>query len=299
MGGPFGVELPENIGGGDTGNETSDLAPDSGSSELAPDTQDTKISESDNATELTKETLDLDKVERFRFQGKEWTAKEMRDAYMMRADYTRKTQELADTRRYAENFDADLRSVIKDRNLLAEFKRIYPKSYIQTAESILERLSPTVRTPQTENQNQSHDPKELDRMLNERLSPVLDKVSAWEKAQYQSEVQRIGSWLDNQYERLSKKYQYADPEVITSRADLAHKNGVKVDGALLEKLFKANNTEIESRWSKLQESKVNKQIGANNRAKDIGPGGGVPGGAPKGFKTVREATQGWLKDLGV
>ena len=300
MPGPFGVELPDNLGStapSDTG-ETSDLAPDTGGTEISPDGASKSFdSESGKTTETPSQPLDLDKVERFRFQGREWTSKELRDAYMMRADYTRKTQELAETRKYSDNFDSDLRSVMKDPNLFAEFKRIYPKNYVAIAEEVLSRLSPNNQT-NTNQPTNGLDSKAIDKLLEQRLSPVLDKVGEWEKAQHAAEVEKIGSWLDNQYERLSSKYPYANTEVITARADLAHRNGVKVDAQLLEKLFRTNNGEIETQWSKLQESKVNKQLKANNRARDMGTGGGVPGNAPKGAKTIKDATNAWLQDLG-
>ena len=46
-----------------------------------------------------------------------------------REDYTRKTQEIAQERRYFANLDADLEKVRNNPSLAEEFKRIYPEQY--------------------------------------------------------------------------------------------------------------------------------------------------------------------------
>lgn len=289
----FGVELPENIGSTPSeptgGTEISTGAPagEKFSSE-APKTETTE-------TKGQPTVADLDKLERFRFAGREWSPKELKNAYLMQSDYTRKMQEVAETRKYTDNFASDLQTVLKDRHRLEEMRRIYPKEYMDVAERILQEKGgqPAPTQPTQTDSVKSHP----------EFQQLRSELDQWKAEKEQAQVASNQSWLDTQFDKLAKKYPFADPEVITARAEIAitrHGQKLAADGngeQLLDRLFKKNDEEIKAKWAEHYKGKVNQQIDVGKRGKDVGAGGGVPGSAPKGFKTIKEATNAFLSDI--
>lgn len=291
---PFGVELPENLGV--TSTEQQDTAP-SGDTAPAGDTPsgEQNFSKAESKPETIQDVLDLDKLDRsFRFNGREWTAKDLRNAYMMREDYTRKTQELAEARKYAENFDVDLQKVLRDPRLIGEMKKVYPRHYVEIAERWLGNRGGQQSTPTAGAQQPNESQAEYER----RIAELEGRIAEWDKSQQQAEIAQIEAWLNNQYEALGKKYQFANAEVVTARAEVLSKSGTKVTDKVLDKLFKASHDEMKSRWEKHYQTKVQEQLKTGVKGKDVGPGGGVPGQAPKGLKTMKDAKEAMLAAYG-
>lgn len=290
MSGPFGVELPDNIGSSEPA-----AAPETSSEP----TQDLEVSSKADTPETTEESqvLDLDKLERFRFAGKEWSPKDLHNAYLMREDYTRKTQELSEARKFAENFEADLGAVVENPSLFQKFRSVYPKFYVDLAERLLNsqmrRESPANsyegRTP--EKNAATNDP------LTQRLGSIEQEFAEWKKAQYQTEVEKAQSWLDNQYSTLAKKYPEADPEVVTARAEVLARQGTQLTDKVLDKLFQQHHTQVSERFGKRYKEKVTQQVSIGNRSKDMAAGGGIPSDPPRTPKTIKEATEMAIADL--
>jgi hypothetical protein len=283
----FGVELPDNLGSGapaegNAGEATTSPAGNAPSGD--------KSSNEGTRPETAKgnEPLDLDKLERFRFAGREWKPKDLHNAYLMREDYTRKTQELSEARKYADNFAADLRTVTKEPGRFEEFKRLYPTEYVELAQKYLD--AGKLPGPQgTVQPTPSQDPK---------VAELYDKVAKWEQAQQENEVRQIQSWLDNQFSTLTKKYPFANSELVNARAEVAARQGTKITEEVLDKLFKACDQEIKTKWEEHYKGKVNQQLETGKKARDMGPGGGTPSAAPRTPKTIKEATRMALEDLG-
>lgn len=287
---PFGVTLPDNIG------ETQSTAPDTGAPSGAPEgaapSPDT-ISPKGTSTETPKGAdalTDLDKLERFRFQGREWSRKDLERAYLRQEDYSRKTQELAETRKYTDNFAADLRTVIKDRSRLEEFKRLYPREYVERAEEILSTL-PGSRPPETQQTGN------VDPAFREDIEGIKREFNQLKQEREAQAIEQIQSWLDNQFDTLGKKYPNARQKEVMADAEVAARNCTKVTAEVLEKLFKASDAEISGAWEAKYKEKVNKQLSAGKQARDIGPGGGVPGEAPRTPKTFKEARELMIEDM--
>jgi hypothetical protein len=285
----FGVELPENLG------QTSEAgAPESGSSELAPDTKDLgEASKPETTGSRNSGLTDLEKLERFRFEGREWTHKDLRNAYLRHQDYTRKTQEVAEARKFADNFEHDLNTVLQSPERLQELKSLYPESYWKIAERILEARGKVTESPaaKPESTQAPQTPRELQELM------------AW-KNQVQAEqtehrVQFIQNKLDQDFEKFGKQYDFADPETVNSRAlawvEANPKN--QLTPKVLEALFKQHHEQAKTRYEKYYGNKVEQQKRAGFKAKDAGPGGSTPGAAPKRPKTITEAKQQWLSDL--
>lgn len=246
----------------------------------------------DTTPETTKEPLDLDKLESFKLNGKDWTRKEFQDAILRREDYTRKTMELSEARKYVDNFDIDLQYVMKNPKLLDEMRKVYPANYVAAAERILERLH---GQPQENNQPNAREVNPLKGELDE----IKGELNQWRQDKHQAEVTKIETWLDNQYQTLSKKYPFADAEIVSARATLLSDKRTEITDNVLDKLFKQSNEEIKTRFDKVYKEQVSKQLSTGARGKDTGSGGGIPGQAPIEPKTLKEAKAAMLKDLGV
>lgn len=216
---------------------------------------------------------DLDKLERFRFGGRELTRKELQDSFMMRSDYTRKTQEVAEARKYADNFDADMRSVLENPQLLGRLKEIYPAGYVQIAEQILSH-----RQQQPGQQSQPAD-KTMSNLPPE-IMQRLDKIDRWEKEMQERTTQATLEQIESLHERMGKKYPYADPDVVDRRVELAIDKGLKITPENLAKVwenaYKMHNEAHKSRLDALAKTKVEDQVKSGKQARDIGAGGGGP-----------------------
>ncbi len=285
---PFGVELPENLGQETKSEESVETREVSGQQDATIIGDDAKKVSTESAKpELT--LTDLDKLERFRFEGRELTPKELKSAMLRHEDYTRKTQELSQSRKYADNFAVDLKRVQEDPNLLEQFKRVYPREYFEVAQKLLASVAPQV--PGQANPNQ------LPPEFTKKLEGLEGRLSEWENSQKNAEIEQLQSWLNNQFESLGKKYPHAIEDSVTMQADYLSKNGTKITESVLDKLFKASHEKMKERTDKLYLSQANKQLGANKKSKDVGSGGGIPSSAPKGAKTLKDATKMFLEDI--
>lgn len=281
---PFGVDLPDNLGS-PAPDSSGSGTPSSGSPGEAPvSTEKTPGTEpADGKPSIT----DLDKLDRFRFEGREWSRKELRDAYLRREDYSRKTAELAETRKYADNFAADLRTVMKDRARFAEFQRLYPRDFVERAQEILSNM------PQAggAEPNKPNDP------VAEKLQALEGKIQTYEQRQEAQEVEKLQLWIDNQFATLSKKYPDARAKEVNADAEILARQGTKITPQVLEKLFKASHGEISGGREAWYKEKAKNQITAGKEGRDVGPGGGMPGEPPKNPKTFKEAREMMIQDL--
>lgn len=295
---PFGVELPENLGqtpaaDPGAGSPSDGGAPEgSASPEISTKAPGTDSGVGAKAPELT----DIDKLERFRFEGREWTPKDLRDARLRQDDYTRKTQELAETRKYVDNFAADLDAVLKDPKLLAAMERIYPKEFVAHAKTVLAKYSGQSVQPKEPSQTATQTNPELDSIKSELAELREERAQAAEERRAQ-EVEQIQKWLDSTHETLSKKYPMANQEIVNARAEAAVRQKVQITDAVLEKLYKSVHGEIQAKWEETYKGKVNRQLEAGKEARDVGPGGGTPSGAPKKPRNIKEATNAFLEDI--
>lgn len=287
---PFGVELPDNLGAPEAAAPTGAPAATPEGSPAGASPGGATSSNGGGTPGTTQDLLDLDKHDRFRFAGRDWDRKGLNDAILMREDYTKKTTELAEARKFADNFALDLQAVARDPKRMEEFKRIYPREYVELAEKYLGRQTPQPQgnTPTT----QPGDP---------RVDELYDKFSKWEKASEENQIKQIQSWLDNTFSALEKKYplaaKSAGKEVVNARAEVAARQGTKITEEVLDKLFKAYDEETKTRWEEHYKTKVNEQLDAGRKARDMGPGGGTPTQPPKRAKTIREATKLAIEDL--
>lgn len=288
--GAFGVELPENFDAPTT--ET----PEPKTADTGVELGNAQSSSEAKPPETIQELLDLDKHERFRWQGREWSPKELQNAIMMREDYTKKTTSLAETRKYADNFDVDLEKVLAKPELLDVMRNIYPPQYMKVAERILERMNGQPAT-RTEDTKQSPDVSSVvQKLLDKELGPIKQTFSQISQEKHKVEVERVNTWLDSTYEKLLKKYPSANTALIDTRALSAHEQGHKVTEEVLDRLFKQAHDEAEAWYSNRAKKQVEEQKKANAAAKDTGAGGGTPTMERK-KESIAEARKRMLEDV--
>lgn len=239
---------------------------------------------SGEAAPSAQQVSDLESMSKFRFGGKEWTPKEFQGAYMMQADYTRKTQQLAEERKYYDNLDADLKSVKSNPQLAAKFKEIYPSKF----HGYLDYLSSQAQPAQGQNQQNQY----------ANIDPtVMTRFQALEADMNQRKVDAINAELDARFKTLSEKYPYADEEAAIARAQAAHTKGIKLDDKSWEQIWKAVNDKNVELFKKYGSAQVNKQKSANLKGKDAASGGGIPGLAPRQPRTIKEAGRLALEEM--
>lgn len=249
------------------------------------DTQDTE--QTDVSTETQGEAIaesdlnqvpDLDKLEKFRFGGMELTPAELKNSYMRHADYTKKTQALSEERKYYDNLSADLNAVKANPALAEEFRKIYPEKF----HAYLGYVTPEEKKAIEQNASASL-PKEIMDKIN-NFEAIANKLTAAEQAANQ---QRVDSAID----KLNEKYPYAVEDTVINQALKAVEQGQKVDDALLEKLYKANNDVMLKRFEGHYSKKVTTQVQAGSKARDVAPGGGTSTDAPVRPRSIREAAR--------
>lgn len=295
---PFaGVDLNNYEGGSAS---TNDSAPEQ-VSEQRSDVQATAPSTQTTAQQIA----DLDKLERVRLGGKELPAKELRDSYMRHSDYTKKTKELAENRKYADNFAADFMAIVRDPRLVTEFKKIYPSEYHSMVDSYLkEQGLGQAQSVDGQSQGQGGN-DELSRLLAEKLKPYEEKfqrLDAWEQNVKEQETRAIGEQLDALHERFGAKYPFADPDLVDFRVQLAKEKGVEISkdnlAQVYEQVYKGLHEAQQSRLTAQQKAKVTEQVKAGRAAKDVGGGVGIPGAPPKKYSKIGDITKDALAAFG-
>lgn len=257
----------------------------------------------ESATPEMQAILDLSKAEKFKFDGKEYTAKDLqnwRKSGLRQDDYTKKTQELAQQRSTLEktlqseyeskyepykkysgqNLYADLMKVKQNPALASEFVKIYPKEY----HGALEMMGIEVG-----NRQQSA----IDPETQSKIDQFLQLGSRLE----QRELQTMTAEIDAHFSTLTKKYPLVDDEMATVRLEsLANRKGTLTSDDY-DSVFKELNSKTEQKFKAQYSALVSEQKNKNNQGKDVPAGGGLPGQAPKQIKTFEEAQALFLQAL--
>lgn len=224
--------------------------------------------------------LDLDSVDKFKFNGREWTPKDLKSAYMMQSDYSRKMQEISQDRKYTDNLSQDVSAVIANPALVEEFKKIYPQKYHSVLDKILEKASPK----QGLERPGSPDPVFVNR---------LDRL---EKQIFEREVMAAEAEIDSKFKGFNEKYPYADEQVVIAQAQAILDKGEQINDKAFDTLFKQSHEKNQTRLEQIYSKKVGEQKKANSIAKDMGSGGGTLGKAPTKFKSIQEATSALARE---
>lgn len=251
--------------------------------------------ETPQAPETTKapDVLDLNSIEKFRYGDQEWTPKDLQGALLRQADYTKKTQALAESRksleseqRYWENLYDDLEALKSNPSLIAKFKEVYPEKFhayvgkLGLKEQLASGTTGSTRDPE-----------------------LVARLEALEKQTLEREIAANNAILDKTFGELKTKYPYADEESVLVRAESlisrAKERGESFDfnQEVWDKLFSQVNSRIEGVAKSRQTAQYEQQKTANQAGRDTPAGGATPGRKP-GYKTFDEATAAAIKALG-
>lgn len=240
----------------------------------------------------TPQSFELDKMEKFKYKGKEYTVSDLEKAFLRQKDYTKKMQEMAQTqesfnteRKFYENLYADLQNVKDDPRLAAEFIKIYPEKFYAYLEQVLKQSTSAQSQTSTGNQ-----PSQPDVQLMSRLNKL-------ETFYHEQEVAKVTTSINSQIDKLKVKYPDAIPEIAIARIYEAHNEGTKITNEMWDKAFKDSQDLIEGKVKAKYGDYVKKQTEANKKARDVDAGGGTPGKAPKKFKSLKEVTEFAVSDM--
>lgn len=242
---------------------------------------------------------DLTQYERFKLGEKEWTRDQLEKGVMFQSDYTKKTQEIAEERKYYNALEHDLAKVKADPGLEKAFLKTYPEKFHQYLAFVKGDAAQTTtgQNPQTQSPNNAlpADP---------RIDKLMQSFEKLETERYEQRVQSEASQVEAIFTKLSAKYPLAVPDgdesFILSKAQ-ALTQGFGKDDRLSDdewdKIFKTAEAHYKKAFENHYKTMNNNQKAAHLRGKDVGSGGGVPGGAPRMPRTIKEATQIALEDL--
>lgn len=231
--------------------------------------------------EVAKE-VDLDGLDSFVFQGKKYTPEELRNEMMMRADYTKKTQELAKYKKYDENLDVDLAFVRKNPQAAEQFKKIYPEKYHRLLDVILERDEADRQSGKDLAQTS---PEDLHPALQQALMEIRTHKDELEQIKgifHEQKVQANMGTIDHIFKVNTEKYPFASEDAVINKVQsLIEMNkdnpNFHISDALWERHFRLSHQENEKRYEQLYKARIDEQLKKGERAKDSGPGGLAPG----------------------
>lgn len=271
-----------------TATPDADQAPDTGADQEPKDIDESLETKSDAQT--TNDMLDLAKLGKFKVDGQEMTFDELKRAILRQQDYTKKTQTLAEERKFIDNLDADLEAVKKNPALAEQFRQIYPEKfhrYLRFAMSEQAKAEGQPKAPDQQGQP-ALPPEVLERL--ERAERASQQVLEKHQAQVKKTLETTFSTLEAE---AQKKFKYADMiHVYGAISDHFEANNIDAETLLdkkdaLEKLFtqlaKASHEQRLKDYEGWKASELEKVKANNSKAQDIGSGGGTPSGAPKQY----------------
>lgn len=232
---------------------------------------------------------DLSKLEKFLIEGKEYNYKDLKSERMRFSDYTKKTQEISQERKYYANLNSDLRQVKSNPALAEEFKRVYPEQFHAYLDVIIEQAQkeqPTNQQSSDDYDQSGYDQKKIEqmvqRMVEQRTAPIQNHFK-------EQETKAVEAQIDAIFKTNSAKYQFADEETVLARAQALHNQGIPLNDETWERIFKSVQDSNQKRYETYHTQKISEQKKANTKARDVASGGGIPGEAPQKVK---------LKDVG-
>lgn len=291
-------------------NADKDLSP---SPEPSSDTQG-----SDEASEVTpghepkseaqtpQDILDLAKLGKFKVDGEEMTYEDLKRDRLRQQDYTKKTQALAEERKFFDNLDVDLEAVKKNPRLAEQFKQIYPEKFhrylrFAEAEKAMAEAQPTNSKPNIA----QLPPDVLERI--ERSEQLTQRMVSEIEEQTKESLNSMFSTVEAD---VAKKFPRADMvHVYGAISDYLESNNVTSkqllkDRASTVKMFeqyaKASHESNLKQYEAWKREELEKVKASNSKASDIGPGGGTPSAAPKqyvGKGMFGKVADDWEADL--
>ncbi len=237
---------------------------------------------------------ELEKLGKFKFDGQDWTPEDLKKAVLRMKDYTTKTQALSEEKKsYSKQFEQkehfyknlpwDLDRVKKDPNLIPEFIKVYPAEFHQILKDHLNDVQPS----QSQSKQTSQPLVDVE---------LLSRVNSLEQTFQQQEIAKNEALITQTMSKMASKYPDAIPDLVLARAYEVHDAGTKLTDQVWEQIYKQVDAQgkqfVKARYGDL----VKQQKSANEKARGVESGGGIPGQAPKKL-SFREATEAAVRDL--
>jgi hypothetical protein len=280
----------------DVADTNTDISPEGAAQAVeAANNQQTE----DAQTETTSDVVDIDGLDKFVWQGKEYTPEELQKAVLFQKDYTKKSQAIAEERKFADNLSADLENVRRSPQLAERFKELYPEKYHAVVDMVVNSVA---KTKESEQVRPKEDEGSLPDSLLEKLNSMENKLKEYEQKSYEERVQAEGAKLDAKFSTLSEKYPLADEDAVNNHAlRIVEANRDNPDFVMTDahwdKLFRLDHDARGKKYSEYEKSRIKDQVSKGKRAADVGPGGLAPGRERKKM-TFDDATEQMIQDLG-
>lgn len=246
--------------------------------------------------EVAHAIAELDKMDKFKLDGQEWTLKDLKAAIMRQKDYTQKTQGLAEERKsfdserkFHEKLAWDLLAVRENPALAQEFIRVYPEKFHSHVEQFLKNQT------QAQGSNQNVQQSQPDIQMLSRLDRLEKFYHEQEVVKNESQIKETMTELGAQYPRTQNPLV---KEVILARAWELHQTGVELSKERWESIYKQVDQAVKGLAGQEYGEKVKQQTQANQKARGDGSGGGTAGRAPAKFKNFDEITKLALEEAG-
>lgn len=251
---------------------------------------------------------DIEKLDKIRYNGKVYSGADFAKLFTKRSEhgmrlqnYNEKLGEIAKEREFMNALKADLPQLRKHPELIDEFKRVYPAKYHDWLDVVEAKAIAQRQAVEPESQDK---PVIEQQQNNWKQDPELKEM--FETFQEQR-VETARVQVNSIFDKLATKYPDADDswvaaKVQAERAQQLQENpGQKLAGLdekVVEKYFKEAQASFEKKAEAFAARRFNAQKAASEKSKGPGAGGGIPGGAPKVARTIKEATELALADPG-
>lgn len=235
-----------------------------------------------------QQLIDLAKTGKFMVDGKEMTWDELNKERLRHADYTKKTQALAEERKFHDNLYADLNHVKRNPKLVAEFKKMYPERFHSYLDYVIEKQAAN-ETPKVELPDEVK--QKLERI--DQIDSLEQRLKSFEEERLQAESAKINNTLEQFEQKFTKKYPQAElgsvyhameTHVKKMRQENPEYGFKDMNEKVIESFYKSTHDYFAGRFTEWQKSQLKSIRETNKVAGDIPPGGGVPGGAPQKMK---------------
>lgn len=256
----------------------------------SPESTQERVS-NESAPSEAQVLTELDKLEKFKYQGQEWTAKDLEKAILRQKDYTQKTQALSkdrgsfdSTKKYYENLPFDLMHVKNNPHLASKFLEMYPKEFHPYLKDYLSHNG-------NQDQSQASKPQQTFDV------DTMSRLTSVEKTLHEQDVLKHTQTLERDVEKYTKEFPNALPEMAIGRVFEAINKGSEYSDKLVQDAFKQVDAQITSLVKQKYGDLVKKQTEANKKSRDVDSGGGTVGRAPQKFKNLGEVTNYAVKSL--
>ncbi len=233
---------------------------------------------------------ELDGLSEFTFQGEKYTPDQLHKMFTEHKTFGEQAKNYSQYKKFDDNLETDLDSILQDPRLAERFKQVYPQKY----HGIVDRLLRDQRQATNPPTAQPALPKEF---MNE-FGQVKERLKFFEERAHQAEVTAASAKLDSILPPIFKKYSMAIEDQVYSRAENLLSQGQKLTDATWERLARESHDAAQKRADLFYGDKLKTQLDKGRSGRDVGPGGSTPGQAPNKPKSFAEATEEMMRHVG-